>query len=234
MQTSMRARLRRFGALALFASAAGCTDFLTVPNPGVIDKSTVDPIADAPTLANSAQQNFAVSYGFLVMYSAWFVGEAQVAETFPTRNEFAQRLTTSTNGSHNADVWTPLSQAMAASRLVLGLALPTPTSNINFAQAELYTAYSFLMMAETFCVGTVGGGAALTTNNMLDSAILHFTNTIAIGNANGSATGVSYATAAIVGRARANLARGNSAAVLEVNVLMAYDKGVPSRVTMPA
>ena len=214
MQTLMRARLRRFGALALFVGAAGCTDFLTVPNPGVIDAATVDPVADAVTLANSAKQNFAVSYGLMIMYSAWFTGEAQVAETFPTRNEFAQRAVNATNGSHNADVWTPLSRAMAASRLVLKLALPTPTTNANYAQAALYAGYSFLFMAEQFCVGAVDGGPALTTQNMLDSAIANFSNVIAIGAANGAAPATTYATAALVGRARANLQRGNNAAAL--------------------
>ena len=219
MHTLMRARLRRFSALALFVGAAGCTDFLTVPNPGVVDASTTDYVANATILANSAQQNFALSYGLMIMYSAWFTGEAQVAETFPTRNEFAQRAVNPTNGSHNADVWAPLSQAMAASRLVLGLTLPTPTTNINYAQAELYTGYSFLFMAEHFCIGTVPkslleGGPALTTQNMLDSAIAHFTNTRTIGSANATGTGVGYANAALVGRARAYLDRGNTAAAL--------------------
>ena len=68
--TLARASRRTLAVAALLAgSAAGCTDFLNVENPNVIDVSAIDPIQDAATLANSAQQNFAVTYGWLIMYS---------------------------------------------------------------------------------------------------------------------------------------------------------------------
>jgi hypothetical protein len=193
-------------------AVAGCSEFLTVPTPTVINSSAIDPVADAATLGNSAQQNFATAYGLLNMYTGWMAGEATVAETFPTRNEFGRREVVNTNSSITPDMWRPLSRSASSARNVLALALPTPTTNIVRAQAALFSAYSFQMMAETFCAGTVGGGAKITVPALLDSAIANFTLAIDVGRANGTATGTLYKSIAFVGRARANLQRGSTAA----------------------
>lgn len=207
MTTYQRAFGRLLGAAAVLASI-GCNEFLTVENPNVIDASAIDPVRDAATLANSAQQNFAVFHGWSVMYSSWFNGESIVAETFPTRNEFGRRDTNEANGSLNTDVWQPLSLAAASTKIVLDLTLPNPTTNINYARAATWRGYSFLYMAQDFCTGVVNGGPALTTAQMLDSAVVHFTNAITIGTANASADGLALARASLVGRARAHLQAG--------------------------
>ena len=204
----MRTLARTLVAVGAIASA-GCDEWLTVPNPTVIDINALDPVTDAPVLAGSAQQNFAVAYGWLIMYSSWFVGESDVAETFPTRNEFGRRDVVEQNGSHNTDVWFPLSQAVASAYLVLNLTgLPTPERNINLQRAEFFLAYGYVNMAEMFCTGTVLSGPELTTLNMLDSAVAHFTKAIDIGTANGTADAITLANAARVGRARAHLQAG--------------------------
>lgn len=219
MMTTTHHMLRRAAASLALVAAAGCTEFLTVPNPTVIDAAAINPVNDAPTLANSAQQNFAVSYGLIGMYGAWFTGEAAVAETFPTRNEFGLRGVINTNGSLNTDVWQPLSVALSSARTVLGLAVPTPASNVVRAQAALFAGYGFEMMAEHFCEGTVAAGPQtpgpkLTVAAMLDSAIANFNIAVSVGTANGTATGLSYANAANVGIARANLQKGQYAAAI--------------------
>lgn len=213
MTTYQRAFGRMLGAAAVLASV-GCNDFLTVENPNVVDVSAIDPVKDATTLALSAQQNFAVALGWSVMYSSWFNGESIVAETFPTRNEFGRRDTNEANGSLATDVWAPLSLSAASTKIVLELALPTPASNINLARASLWRGYSFILMAQDFCTGVVDSGTELTAANMLDSAVVHFTNAISIGTANATADGIAIANAARVGRARAHLqaGRGSQAA----------------------
>lgn len=215
MRTLMipRAVVRLLGAVALFATGA-CADLLAVKNPNVIDAGTVDPVQDAVTLANSGQQSYSSAQGWLNMYSAWFTGEADVSETFPTRNEYGRREVLASNGSHSGDVWFPLSQAAASNHFVLGLALPTPTTNINFLRAHTWLGYSFVRMAEQFCQGVVYGGPLLTTNAMLDSAIANFTSAITIGTTNGTAAAVTLANVARVGRARAYLQRGQTALAL--------------------
>lgn len=202
--------IKRFASTAIAAGAlvlAACTNWLTVDNPTVIDNDALDPVADAVLLAKSAQQNFASAYGHLIVYSSWFVGETDVSETFPTRNEFGRRDITIQNGSLDVDVWFPLSQSAASAYLVLDAALPNPTTNINYARVNFFLGYAYVFMAEQFCQGTVRAGPALTTINMLDSAVAHFTLAISQGNGAGG-EGITLANAAQVGIARAQLQAG--------------------------
>ena len=208
-----RAVARKMLASALILSAAACSDgFLKVTNPNVIDAATVDPVSGAATLSASAQQNYYVAYGWQALYSSWMSGETLVVETFPTRNEFGTRIISSNNGNLNSDIWTPLQLAAASAKLVLDLALPNPTANINIARAATFRGFSILALATDFCTGTLSSGPELTTNVMLDSAIYWFSKGVTVGTAEGSATGVSFANASLVGRARANLQHGNLAA----------------------
>ena len=206
-----RATARLAGTAALLASTA-CSDFLTVKNPSVIDAGSVNPVDDAVTLALSGQQSYSSALGWMIMYGSWFTGEALVSETFPTRNEYGLRAVLNTNTSHSGDVWFPLSQAAAGNHLILGLDLPTPESNINYVRAHTWLGYAFTLMAEQFCQGVVYGGPLLSTNDMLDSAIANFGAAITKGTANGTAAAVQLANVARVGRARANLQRGNKSA----------------------
>ncbi|MGH7638202.1 MAG: hypothetical protein ACREOK_11175 [Gemmatimonadaceae bacterium] len=202
---------KRFVGSAAAAAAltlSGCDHWLTVPDPTVIDADALDPVIDAPLLSRSAQQNFANAYGWLIVYSSWFTGETDVSETFPTRNEFGRRDVTIQNGSLNGDVWFPLSQAAASAYLVLETALPDPDSNINYARANLFLGYSYVLMAEMFCRGTVRAGPELSTAAMLDSAIVHFNLAITRGTGSGEDEGDDIANAARVGIARAELQAG--------------------------
>lgn len=209
----MRTLKRLAGAAAVALSLTACDYWLTVPDPTVIDADALDPVADAPLLSKSAQQNFARAYGQLIVYSSWFVGETDVSETFPTRNEFGRREVTEGNGSLNGDVWFPLSQAASSAYLVIDASLPNPDTNINYARAHLFLAFSYVFMAEHFCRGTVRAGPELTTAAMLDSAIVHFNLAITRGTGAAGATppvaeGTTIANAARVGIARAELQAG--------------------------
>lgn len=202
------------GGAALLSTAVACADFLEVKNPNVINSAEIDPVSDATTLANSAQQSYQSALGWLIMYGSWFTGETLVSETFPTRNEFGRRDVAAANGSHNSDVWFPLSQAISGNALVANLTLPTPDTNLNYVRVHTWLGYGFLLMAEQFCVGTTRGGAELDRNTMLDSAIANFTVAITKGAANGTATATTLANVSRVGRARARLARGLNADAL--------------------
>jgi len=202
------------GGAALLSTAVACADFLEVKNPNVINSAEIDPVQDATTLANSAQQSHQSALGWLIMYGSWFTGETLVAETFPTRNEFGRRDVAAANGSHNGDVWFPLSQSISGNALVANLALPNPDTNINYVRAHTWLGYGFLLMAEQFCVGTTRSGAELDRNTMLDSAIANFTVAITKATANGTATATTLGNVSRVGRARARLARGLTADAL--------------------
>jgi starch-binding outer membrane protein, SusD/RagB family len=203
-------------ALALALTTSACGDFLTVDNPTVVEAAAVDPIADAPVFANSAQQNLATAYGWLIMYSGWFTGETLVVETFPTRHEFGRRAITDTNASLNGDIWGPLSVARAsADNLRRTLTGTAGENTVHNARAAMVGGFSVLLMAEHFCVGTISGpgnepGPPLNMAQMLDAAIERFTVAINVGRAVNTAASNAIANAALVGRARAHLQAGNN------------------------
>jgi hypothetical protein len=207
-----RAVTRTTVGTALLVAAVACSDkFVAVTNPNVIDAATVDPTSGATTLANSAQQNFATALGWLSLYGGWFTEEANVADTFPTRNEFGFRLISDLNGSLQTEVWAPISLAVASAKTVLDLTLPNPTTNINYARAATFRGFAIMQIATDFCTGSLSSGAELTTAQLLDSAIVYFTKGVDIGKANASTDGNALANAALVGRARAKLQKGDKA-----------------------
>ena len=150
-------------------------------------------------------------FGTEIMYDAWFAGEANVSDTFPTRNEFGFRNISDLNGSLATEVWAPLSVAAQSSKVLLDLTLPTPATNINLARAATFRGFSVLAMASDFCTGTLALGPELTTSQMLDTAIFWFSKAIDVGNANGTTDGKALANASLVGRARAKLQKGDKA-----------------------
>jgi hypothetical protein len=213
MMNIRRAASRTMLGAALVFAATACSDkFLQVENPNLIDATTVDPNAAAATLANSAQQDYQAWYGWEIMYTAYFTGEVDVSDTFPTRNEFGYRQVENQNGDLSGNLWGTASLAAAGGKVVLDLALPTPTTSIIAAQASLFRAEAMLGMGTDFCQSDLSGGAPMTQKQMLDSAIFWFSKAITVGKANGTALGTTYANAALVGRARAELQEGNLAA----------------------
>ena len=212
MITIRRAVTRTMAGSALVIAAAACTnDFVMVTNPNVIDAATVDPTSGATTLALSAQQNYATGLGWLAMYGGWFTEEANVSDTFPTRNEFGFRQITDLNGSLNDEVWRPISLAAASAKAVLDLTLPNPTTNINLARAATFRGFAIMQIATDFCTASLSSGPELTTAQALDSAIFWYTRGIDVGKANATTDGIALANAALVGRARAKLQKGDKA-----------------------
>jgi hypothetical protein len=221
INTIQRAVTRTIAVSVLMCGAAACSNkFVDVTNPNVIDAATVDPTASGTLLANSAQQNFAAAYGWLAVYSSWFSGEADVADTFPTRNEFGFRQIADVNGSLLGDVWSPIQLAAASTKIVLDLTLPNPTTNINIARAATFRGYAVLHMATDFCNGTLSAGPKLTTAQLLDTATYWFNVGRTVGLANASADGISLANASAVGTARARLQRGDNAGALAAAALV--------------
>ncbi len=210
MNTIRRAVTRTATGATLLLSVAACSDkFLAVTNPNVIDAATVDPTSGANTLSLSAQQNYVRAIGLMSVYGGWFTAEVNVSDTFPTRNEFGFRLISDLNGSLDADLWRPISVAIASGKTVLDLTLPTPTTNINLARAAAFRGFAILQMASDFCTGTLSSGPELTTAQMLDSASAMFDKAIAVGTANASTEGIALSNAAKLGRARAKLQKGD-------------------------
>ncbi|HSL71248.1 MAG TPA: hypothetical protein VK864_13460, partial [Longimicrobiales bacterium] len=227
----MMKRIWRTGMLALVFTATACSDdFFQVTDPDILESTAIDPVRDGPVLARSAYQNFADSFSQTAVYIAWWAYEARVGDTFPTRNEFGRRFLDDTNGTLNGDVWSPMARAASTSEQAVGILKDTP--GLPLAIAAFSTAYSLLIMAETFCEGTVSAvagepGEKMTTAQLLDLAIERFTlaRSEAQKLTGGEAAGI--AQAALVGIARAHLFAGRkteaAAAATQVTPSFVYN-----------
>jgi starch-binding outer membrane protein, SusD/RagB family len=151
MNFSILARVA--GAASLVLAATACDDFLSVENPTVIEASTVDPVADAPTFANSALNNFYVAADNVAVYQAWFTGESWVGDTFPTRNDIAKRQIDFTNGTLSDEVFNPLARAIATGERTLEILAGASGGQtaLNTARAAFASGYAIQFTAETFC-----------------------------------------------------------------------------------
>lgn len=208
----MRQRIHRAVALAAVIATVGCTDsFFEVSDPDILEANNIDPEKDGVVLARSAFQNLVDAYGDHIVYSAWWSHEARVGDTFPTRNEFGRRFLDDTNGTLNGEVWSPIARAATTGEQAYGILKDKP--GIGLAVAAFTEGYAMLLMAETFCEGTVAAsttepGPKLSTTQMLDLAVERLTaaKTEAAKLTGAEATGL--AGAAQVGIARAYLQAG--------------------------
>ena len=203
-------RVRSYLAIMLSAAApllaTGCNDFLKVENPNSVTAADVNPIGDAGTLAGSALQDFAASYGTFTVFGGIYTGELYSADVNSPGNLTSVRLVdnTMTNG-----YLASMSKARVLATKVINSLKGTPgESSINTAKAWMVSGYAFLSLAEYFCDATVDGGPLLSTAMMLDSAVATFTKAIDIGGAVGTAEALQLKNAALVGRARAHLFAG--------------------------
>ncbi len=211
-------------AAAILVTATGCDSFLEVKNPTVIDASTVDPVADAPTFSLSALNNLFDAFDNFIVYGAWFSGEAWEGDTFPTRTDIGRRTIDfvegvgTTNGTVNGDIYEPLARAIATGEnvQVLLAGLPDATSNINVVRATYASAAGILFESELFCQTVISSsladlGSPLTSTEGAAAAEERFRRVISQGTAVNTAESLKLANAARVGLARALLFQGKNA-----------------------
>jgi starch-binding outer membrane protein, SusD/RagB family len=210
-------RIKEFSTLSLALAVlvtAGCEETVDVITPNVVEAASIDPLADQTTFARSAVQNMYTAFPHaVIVYGAWFTNEARVGDTFPTRNEFGRRIIDDSNGTLNADVWRPLSSAVASAENTIDLLRDVPDAdrNINLVRSYFSAGFSLVFMAETFCQGVMRVGPPMTPVQVMDSAVVRFQRAITIGTANGSAEAMALVNASRVGLARAHLQAGRKA-----------------------
>lgn len=206
-------RLRR--ALLALGAAVACTDYLKVTNPAIIAADEVDVVRDATTLSLSARQDFAVAAGWAAVWGSFLTWEAWPAESAIEQNDFGLRVVSDVSNQLN-NVWNPVARSVASNERVIAALKGTPgeETNVNVGRSLVFSGYSFVVMAETFCRGVILGGPPLTPANVLDTAITRFTRAIAVAAASAGGTpsagteAYDLRTLALLGRARARLQLG--------------------------
>jgi hypothetical protein len=198
--------------------AAGCDEFLDVPNPNNLEAEAVDEERDRAVLSQSAYQSFVSDYGGMVVSIAWFSNEARVGDTFPTRNEFGRR-DIPINGAQNAE-WGDMHEAAQFARTTIA-SIEAAGDNIDLARAYFTAGWGFLFVAELYCEGTVAENwttsrGPMTSAAVMDTAIAHFqrAHDIAASLTGSEASGIKNAS--LVGIARAHLFNGRKTQAAQV------------------
>lgn len=222
----MRNRFRILGtaaALAATVGMTGCDEWLEVLTPTVIDASTVDPLNDAPIFAQSALNNFFDAFDDVIVYGAWFSGEAWEGDSFPTRTDIARRTIDFTPGvgtrntSVSPDFYAPLARAISTGERIQEILadVEDAASNINIARGAFVSGYGTLIETELFCEVVVSSGlqnlgSPLTPQQGAAAAEARFRKVIAVAGESSHATAANLVTAARVGLARALLFQGKN------------------------
>ena len=195
--------------LATVATLGVASCNMDVTNPSVINAGSFDPTRDGQTLSLSAQTNFFIAFQNVALYGGLISEEMWTGAVRLQTNRLAGRTFLSTDDI-NVDFFAPLSLAIASNRNAVAAlgAGANARSDVNLARVEMNLGYALLVMAETMCGGVIQGGPALTDTQLLDTAVVAFTQAVSIGTAAGPA-GAAIANESNVGLARAYLQLGN-------------------------
>ena len=190
--------------------ALGACD-LEVANPGVIDASTFDPLADARILSMSAQQNFYDALADIINSSAIYSGEVWTGAVRQETNDIARRAIADTNIDLNGTFWAPLQVSIATNDQVVAVLQNAPDfdSSLNAARSSMWSGFAVELMGEIFCQGVIKVGAPLTPVQTQDSAIVRFQRAIDIASRLTGAEAVKILNASRVGIARAYLQKAD-------------------------
>jgi hypothetical protein len=210
-------RFIRRGAIAAAIAWPLTACSMDVSNPGIIDASTFDPVADARILSMSAQQNFYAIYADFINASALYSGEVWTGAVRQESNDIGRRAIVDTNIDLNGSFWAPLQLVISTNNQVVDVLREAPDfeTNIHVARSSMWAGFALTLMAETFCQGVIAVGPPLTPEQTLDSAIVRFQRAITNASALTGAEAAKILNASRVGLARAFLQKGDLANAIQ-------------------
>ena len=213
------------GALLLLGFAlipSACGDLLTVEPPDLIPAEGLAIPANAQLLLNGAIGDFDCALGGYVALTGVMAHEmldaTQTASRWPydRRNINSQDALYGTFGCESMGVYTPLSTARWSADFILENLQQWTDQEVAdrqtmVATAAAYSGYAHLLLAEGFCSVALDLSAQLTTQEVQQLAVQRFDAAIQAAQAAGATDVLNFAR---VGRARANLGLGQTAAAL--------------------
>ena len=229
-------------AAALLLSACSIDKVLKVPDPDVSRPTDLTGKAALPTLRAAAIGDFQVAFAGsggatglegLVNMTGLFTDEFSFTETFPTRVQVDRRAIDRNNSTMLAIYFQTQAARQSTFRAESAYAALAPNDSA-YSEVLSLEGYSFILLAESYCSGVpitkldasgkVIPGQAISTQQLLDSAINRFTKALTVANTTGSAY---LANLARVGQARALIFKNNNnlpaAAALIANVPTSFN-----------
>lgn len=212
---AMTSRICRLALVSVTVPLLAACD-LDISNPGLIDASEFDPVADARTLSMSAQQNFYDAYTGLINSTALYSGEVWTGAVRQESNDIGRRAIVDTNIDLNGSFWSPLQLVIATNDEVVEVLRGADDfdTNLNVARSSMWAGFGVELMGEIFCQGVIAVGPPLTPEQTLDSAVVRFERAIAIASAASGGEAAEIVEASRVGLARAHLQKGDHAAAI--------------------
>jgi hypothetical protein len=219
------------GTLAVLVLAVSCTsssELLTVQSPSRIPAASLEDPANAQILVNGAIGDFECAFGSYVVLGGLIGDELDDATQTADRYPYDMRTMTSKDTRYSTSactalgVYTPLQTARVSAdnirRLLTGWTdQQVANRKTLLATAEVYEAYSMLLLGEGFCSttfstfdanGNIQYNPEITPAQAEAQAEAMFTTALTDAQAAGATT---IANLALVGRARARLDQGNLA-----------------------
>jgi hypothetical protein len=193
---------------------AGCST--DVKDPTVVQASTIDPVADARVFSLSAQQNFYQSLASFINNTANYSNETWSGAVRNETNDIARHVIVDTNVDLSGSFWAPMQQVIGTNDQVVSVLRGTPTftTDIAVARSSLWSGMAVELLGEIFCEGVLHVGPALTTAQMMDSAIVRLQQAASVAGGLTGAEATKILNIARVGLARASLRKGDNAAAL--------------------
>jgi starch-binding outer membrane protein, SusD/RagB family len=233
MVNAMRSSSIARSALAVPALlwVVACQDLTTLAqsNPGQLAASDVYVPGNAQLLVNGAAEDFYCAYNRYVVGSGLFTDELSVAISNSSNFDYDRRTLTSSasygTGTCGTNQQPPIYTTLSTARATADTALaklrgwtdaqmqPGVNRTRLIGQAATYAGYSLVLLGEGMCSAAINAGPELTPAQLFAEAKLRFDAAIqAATTANDTATSNGTANLATLGRARALLDLGNSAA----------------------
>ncbi|MDB4952558.1 MAG: RagB/SusD protein [Myxococcales bacterium] len=222
---SARTKAWAFLSIATLCTALACSNLLDVKAPDAIGTGSLEDPLNALLLVQSTIGDFDCALGGYVVASGLMSGELQETTLTASRWSYDRRdidpneSAYATNDCESIGTYTPIQTARFtadhALRLLEGWTdAQVPHRTNLIAHAAAFGGYSRILLGEAFCTAAIDLGPQLTSNQIFSLAISKFdtavtaaqadpTNPIGDGN---------ILNLALLGRARAELDAGNSAA----------------------
>lgn len=242
MQTiaSMRADFRRWTRVATLGATvglvAGCSDFLSVTNPGAIDPGALESPNYINLMVNGVIGDFQPAFAWTALFSAVFADELRNHHAYFENPEIGRRDVNNNNGTYIAAVYNGLHRTrfLADSITTRLTVLYADSANrmLHVARVQAYGGYVWTLLGEQFCETPINRSAPVPSDELLATAVQRFDAAIQVAAAARAAAanivdGAARSRAIEGADSIANLARvGAARAALN---LSAYDASYTAR-----
>jgi hypothetical protein len=237
-QSARTARTKAWTCLsiAVLCTALACNNLLDVQAPDAIGTTTLENPGSALLLVQSSIGDFDCALGAYVVATGLMSGELQETTltasrwSYDRRDIDANETAYSTNDCTSLGTYTPLQTARFtadhALKLLEGWTDDEVEDRTNLiAHAATYAGYTRVLLGEAFCSAAIDLGPQLTSNDLFNLAIAKFDTAVTAAQAdptNPVGDG-DILNLALLGRARAELDVGNTAAAATDAALIPTD-----------